>query len=87
MALRVSSAVLAAPVGLVLWGMVNNGTCCAGTLTVRVHVIDEDGQTAEGCVMGPRRGQAVIRGDPVEPDALAVDVDLAVNDLTVLAAV
>jgi len=67
--------------------VVDDGARGPGTVAVRVHVLDEDGKATEGHVLRPRRGQVVVCRGPVEPDALALDVDLAVDHLTVAAAV
>ncbi len=47
MALAVLNPVFAATVGLIVRGVVDHRACRAGPLIVRVHVVDEDGETAE----------------------------------------
>lgn len=86
-ALEVSRLVFASTVGLVDRRMIESGARSPGLLVVFVDVIDVHDKAAAGGGLGARRNQTAFACDAVQPDDLAANVDLTMDDPTLIVAI
>jgi len=85
-ALRVSRAILALAIGLVLGLALDNGAVTTSVLAVRIYVVNVDHQAGAGDVRCSRRGQIMGRCNAVEPNRHRARADLSMNRAALIVA-